>query len=54
MQKTQEMWVQSLSWDDALELEMASRSSIFAWKILWTEQLGRLQSQGHEESDTTD
>ena len=46
MQKTQEMWVQSLSWDDALELEMASRSSIFAWKISWTVEPGKLQSMG--------
>ena len=41
MQETQ---VQSLSGEDPLEEEMATLSSIFAWKILWTEEYGRLQS----------
>ena len=40
----QEMWVQSLDWEDPLEKEMANHSSILAWEILWTEQVGRLQS----------
>jgi len=36
--------VQSLSWEDPLEKEMATRSSTLAWKIPWTEEPGRLQS----------
>ena len=38
---------------DALEKEMATHSSILAWRIPWTEELGGLQSRGHKESDTT-
>ena len=41
------MWetqVQSLGWEDLLEKEMATHSSILAWKILWIEEPGRLQS----------
>ena len=40
----QETWVQSLGWKDPLEKEMATHSSILAWKIPWTEESGRLQS----------
>ena len=36
----QETWVQSLSWEDALEKEMATHSSILAWEIPWTEKPG--------------
>ena len=36
MQETQETWVQSLGWEDPLEKEMATHSSILAWKIPWT------------------
>ena len=36
--------VQSLGWEDLLEKEMASHSSILAWEIPWTEETGRLQS----------
>ena len=43
MQETQEMWVQSLGWEDPLEEEMATHSSILAWRIPWTEELGRLK-----------
>ena len=46
MQETEEMWVQSLSWEDPLEEEMATHSSILAGIILWTEELGGLQSMG--------
>ena len=42
----QEMWVQSLGWEDLLEKEMATHSSILAWEIPWTEESGRLQSMG--------
>ena len=37
-----------------LEKEMATHSSILAWRIPWTEELGGLQSTGHKESDTTE
>ena len=42
----QETWVQSLVQEDPLEKEMATHSSILAWKIPWTEELGGLQSTG--------
>ena len=38
------MRVQSLGWEDSLEEEMASHSSILAWRIPWTGEPGRLQS----------
>ena len=41
-----ETWVQSLGWEDPLEKEMVSHSSIFAWRIPWTEKPGMLQSMG--------
>ena len=41
-----ETWVQSLGWEDALEKEMATHSSILAWKIPGTEEPGGLQSTG--------
>jgi len=50
----QEAWPQSLGWEDLLEKEMATHSSILAWRIPWTEEPGRLQSMGHKESDTTE
>ena len=39
-----ETWVQSLGWEDPLEKEMATHSSILAWKIPWTEEPGWLLS----------
>ena len=42
------MWVQSLSWEDPLEKEMATHSSILAWRIPWTEEPGKLQSMGSQ------
>ena len=36
------MWVQSLVWEDALEKEMATHSSILVWKMPWTEEPGGL------------
>ena len=44
----QETQVQSLGQEDVLEKEMATRSSILAWKIPWTEEHGRLQSMGQQ------
>ena len=46
MQEKQEMCVQSLGQEDPLEKEMATHSSIPAWKISWTEEPGGLQSMG--------
>ena len=45
MQETQ---VQSLGQEDPLEEEMATHSSILAWRIPWTEEPGRLQSMGSQ------
>ena len=39
-------WVRSLGREDPLEKEMATHSSILAWRIPWTEEPGRLQSMG--------
>ena len=44
----QETWVQSLGREDPLEKEMATHSSILAWRIPWTEEPGRLQSTGSQ------
>jgi len=49
-----ETWVWSLGWEDPLEKEMATHSSILAWRIPWMEELGGLQSTGRKESDTTE
>ena len=46
-----ETWVRSLGQEDPLEKEMATHSSILAWRIPWTEELGGLQSTGRKESD---
>ena len=42
------MQVQLLGWEDTLEEEMATHSSILAWKIPWAEEPGRLQSIGRK------
>ena len=42
----QDTWVRSLDGEDPLEKEMATRFSILAWEIPWTEEPGRLQSMG--------
>ena len=52
-QETQETLVTSLSWEDSLEKEIATHSSISAWRTPWTEEPGGLQSVGSQESDTT-
>ena len=44
----QEMGAGSLGWEDPLDKEMATHSSILAWEILWTEEPGRLQSMGSQ------
>ena len=53
MQETQETWVPSLGWEDPLEEEVATISSILAWRIPWTEEPGGLWSVGSQESDMT-
>ena len=49
----QETWVRSLGQEEPLEKEMATYSNILAWRIPWTEEPGRLQSMGLQESDMT-
>ena len=50
---TWEMWVQSQGWEDPLEKEMATHSSVLAWEIPWTEEPDGLQSMGLQELDVT-
>ena len=50
MQETQ---VRSLGWEDPLEKERATHSSLLVWNIPWTEKPGELQSMGSQESKTT-
>ena len=49
-----ETQVQSLGWEDLLEKEMATHSSILAWEIPWTEEPGRLQSMGSQKVGQTE
>ena len=44
----QETWVRSLDQEEPLEKEMATHSSILAWRIPWTEELGKQQSMGSQ------
>ena len=44
----QEIWVPSLGWEDLLEKEMATHSSILAWEIPGAEEPGELQSLGSQ------
>ena len=46
MQERQETWVRSLGWENLLEKEMATSSSILAWEIPWTEEPSGLQFMG--------
>ena len=48
MPAVQETWVQSLGWENPLEKEMVTHSSIIAWKIPRTEEPGELQSMGSQ------
>ena len=54
MQVTQDTGVRSLAWEDPLEEEMGTHSSIPAWRTPWTEEPGRYSSQGLRESDRTE
>jgi len=51
---TWETWILPLGREDPLEKEMATHSSILAWRIPWMEGLGGLQSTGRKELDTTE
>ena len=48
MPAVQETRVRSLGWEDSLEKEMATHSSILAWKMSWTQESGGLQSMGSQ------
>ena len=50
----QETGVRSLGWEDLLEKGMATHSSILAWRIPWTEELGGYSLWGHKELGTTE
>ena len=55
VQRLPTMWktrARSLGWEDPSEKEMATHSSILAWKIPWTEEPGRLQFMGLQKSRT--
>ena len=54
MQENQEMKVQSLGWENLLEEAMVTHSSILVWKIPGTEEPGRIQSLGSQESETAE
>ena len=49
-----ETWIRSLGWEEPLEKEMATNSSIIAWRIPWTEGPGGYSPWGHKESDMTE
>ena len=49
-----ETGVRSLGWEDPLEKEMATHSSILAWRITWTEEPGKLQSRRVTKLNTTE
>ena len=49
----QETWVRFLAWEDPLKKEIATHSSILAWRIPWTVAYQALLSMGSQESDTT-
>ena len=53
MPAMKETWLQFLGQEDPLEKEMATYFSIPPWRIPWTEEAGRLQSMGSQESDMT-
>ena len=51
MQEMQEIWVQPLGGEDALEEGMATRSRMLAWRMPWTEEPGGLQSTGSQRAE---
>ena len=51
-QADKQTWVRSLGWEDTMEKEMATHSSILAWEIPWTEEPGGLQSMVSQKTRT--
>ena len=49
-----EIWIQSLGREEPLEKGITTYSSVFVWRIPWTEELVGSSPLGHEESDTTE
>ena len=49
----QETQIRSLGWEDLLEKGMATHSNILAWRVLWTEEPGGLQSMGLDMTKVT-
>ena len=54
MKEPQETWIRSLGQEDRLEEGMATHSSILAWRILWTEEPGVLQSRESNMTEATE
>ena len=54
IQETQEMWIRFWAGEDHLEKEIATHSSILAWKIPWTEEPHGYSLKGRKESDRTE
>ena len=54
MQEMQETQVPSLGWEDTVEEDMATHSSILAWRIPWTEEPYGLRPHGQKELDMTE
>ena len=54
MQETQKTRVQSLGWEDPLEEEMTTHSSILAWKSPWTENLAGYSPWGRKQTQLSD
>ena len=50
----QEIWVQSLGWEDPLENEIATHSSILAWEIPWTEEPGGVHGVTKSQTQLSD
>ena len=50
MQEMQETQVQSLGWEDPLEMEVTMHSNILAWRLPWTEEPAGLQSTGSQKT----
>ena len=48
MHETQEMWVQFLGWEDPLEKDVTTHSSVLAWEIPWTDETGGYSPWGQK------
>ena len=54
MKETQKTWVGSLGWEAPLKEELATHSSILAWRIPWTDEPGGLPSRSHSHTTELD